>query len=145
MTSSFKNSMNARDVLHKSSRSLPPLFSFNLFLFMQHACLNLICHLLFDIDDDLCPAHLRVLVFSAASSLIIRFRLKVACVRRFLSAMAKHSVSAEKCFISIADDAHYPLDALTIPACYKDDLETVMIPEGLIQDRIKQLAHQVCF
>uniref|UniRef100_A0A914UQN5 Hypoxanthine phosphoribosyltransferase n=1 Tax=Plectus sambesii TaxID=2011161 RepID=A0A914UQN5_9BILA len=57
--------------------------------------------------------------------------------------MAKKLVGSENAFISIPDDHCYPLDALTIPACYKDDLQTVMIPEGLIQDRIKQLAHQI--
>lgn len=47
-------------------------------------------------------------------------------------------------FISIADDFHgYPLDMFCIPKHYEDDLQSVLIPSGFIQDRIERLARDI--
>lgn len=47
-------------------------------------------------------------------------------------------------FLKISDDSTgYPIDMLSIPAHYKDDLESVMIPYGLIMDRTESIANQI--
>lgn len=30
-----------------------------------------------------------------------------------------------------------------VPKCYEGDLSSIIIPEGLINDRLKQLAHEI--
>lgn len=37
----------------------------------------------------------------------------------------------------------YPIDLLSIPGHYRDDLESVMIPYGLIMDRTESIANQI--
>ncbi|GFS12319.1 hypoxanthine-guanine phosphoribosyltransferase, partial [Elysia marginata] len=57
------------------------------------------------------------------------------------SAQAK---SSSKSFIQIADDEKgYPLDQFCIPKHYEEDLERVLIPEGLINDRTERLARDI--
>lgn len=47
-------------------------------------------------------------------------------------------------FIKIADDfPGYSQDMFCIPKHYEDDLESVLIPSGIIQDRIERLARDI--
>jgi len=47
-------------------------------------------------------------------------------------------------FINIPDDFHkYPVDQVCIPKHYENDLETVMIPKGLVLDRVEKLAKDI--
>jgi hypoxanthine phosphoribosyltransferase len=47
-------------------------------------------------------------------------------------------------FISIADDfPGYSLDMFCIPKHYEDDVQSVLIPSGFIQDRIERLARDI--
>ncbi|MFH4974249.1 hypothetical protein AB6A40_000958 [Gnathostoma spinigerum] len=45
--------------------------------------------------------------------------------------------------IFIPDDMEFVLDSFIIPRCYHDDLASVIIPKGLITDRIKRLAYEI--
>ena len=45
--------------------------------------------------------------------------------------------------MNIATDLVFPLDKFCIPRHYKDDLDYVMIPHGLIQDRVEKLAEEI--
>ncbi|KAK3726660.1 hypothetical protein RRG08_016969 [Elysia crispata] len=52
--------------------------------------------------------------------------------------------ASAKSFIKIADDEKgYPLDQFCIPKHYEEDLERVLIPEGLINDRTERLARDI--
>eukprot|EP00042_Codosiga_hollandica_P022848 m.87079 g.87079 ORF g.87079 m.87079 type:complete len:247 (+) comp50954_c0_seq1:225-965(+) len=47
-------------------------------------------------------------------------------------------------FIRLADNFEgYSLDMFAIPTHYQDDLETILIPNGLIRDRIEKLSHYI--
>ncbi|XP_046569902.1 hypoxanthine-guanine phosphoribosyltransferase-like isoform X1 [Haliotis rubra] len=51
---------------------------------------------------------------------------------------------AEEKYIKIADDYQgYPLDMFCIPKHYEQDLQHVLIPSGLINDRIERLARDI--
>ncbi|XP_046371046.2 hypoxanthine-guanine phosphoribosyltransferase isoform X5 [Haliotis rufescens] len=51
---------------------------------------------------------------------------------------------AEEKYIKIADDYQgYPLDMFCIPKHYEQDLQHVLIPSGLIDDRIERLARDI--
>ncbi|KAI9188246.1 hypothetical protein H9P43_002637 [Blastocladiella emersonii ATCC 22665] len=41
------------------------------------------------------------------------------------------------------DDKGYPLNQFVIPSHYKDDVENILIPHGLIHDRIERLARDI--
>ncbi|CAD5206897.1 unnamed protein product [Bursaphelenchus okinawaensis] len=45
--------------------------------------------------------------------------------------------------VDIPDDVEYNTSLFLVPNCYKDDLKSVIIPKGLIQDRIRQLAREI--
>ncbi|OZC05964.1 putative hypoxanthine phosphoribosyltransferase [Onchocerca flexuosa] len=45
--------------------------------------------------------------------------------------------------ISIPDDAEFKLESFILPKCYYGDLKSVLIPKGLICDRIKCLAQEI--
>jgi len=45
--------------------------------------------------------------------------------------------------ISIPDDLELSTDSFIVPGCYRSDLKSVIIPEGLIRDRIKRLAQEI--
>ena len=45
--------------------------------------------------------------------------------------------------LHIADDAAYPLDCVSIPPQYKGFLANVLLPHGLILDRIEKLAEDI--
>jgi hypoxanthine phosphoribosyltransferase len=45
--------------------------------------------------------------------------------------------------VTVPDDLEYQIDHFLVPGCYNGDLKAVIIPEGLIRDRIKQLAHEI--
>lgn len=45
--------------------------------------------------------------------------------------------------ISISDDMEFKLESFLIPHCYYNDLSSVIIPKGLIRDRIKRLAQEI--
>ena len=44
---------------------------------------------------------------------------------------------------SIPDDFELPTAAFDIPACYDGDLSAVVIPEGMIKDRVRRLAADI--
>lgn len=46
--------------------------------------------------------------------------------------------------VSISDNAEYKLESFKLPQCYQGDLKAVLIPRGLITDRIKCLAQEIC-
>ncbi len=46
-------------------------------------------------------------------------------------------------WIDIQDNYSYPLSQFVIPHHYQDDLESVLIPYGLIQDRVAKLAEMI--
>jgi hypoxanthine phosphoribosyltransferase len=52
-------------------------------------------------------------------------------------------VSYENCIRICDDDEGIPIDLLCVPTHYKNDLENVMIPYGLIIDRTEALARQI--
>lgn len=39
----------------------------------------------------------------------------------------------------------YKLESFKLPQCYQGDLKAVLIPRGLITDRIKCLAQEICY
>uniref|UniRef100_A0A0R3RTU4 Hypoxanthine phosphoribosyltransferase n=1 Tax=Elaeophora elaphi TaxID=1147741 RepID=A0A0R3RTU4_9BILA len=45
--------------------------------------------------------------------------------------------------ISIPDNAEFKLESFVLPNCYYGDLKSVLIPKGLISDRIKCLAREI--
>ncbi|KAL3997750.1 hypoxanthine phosphoribosyltransferase [Acanthocheilonema viteae] len=45
--------------------------------------------------------------------------------------------------ISIPDDTEFKLESFMLPNCYYGDLKSVLIPKGLISDRIKCLAREI--
>uniref|UniRef100_A0A915DS14 non-specific serine/threonine protein kinase n=1 Tax=Ditylenchus dipsaci TaxID=166011 RepID=A0A915DS14_9BILA len=45
--------------------------------------------------------------------------------------------------VTIPDGLEYQTDQFLVPKCYEEDLSAVIIPEGLIHDRIKRLAHEI--
>ncbi|TKR63166.1 hypothetical protein L596_027031 [Steinernema carpocapsae] len=45
--------------------------------------------------------------------------------------------------ISIPDDYEMPTNSFIVPGCYRSDLKSVIIPEGLIRDRVKRLAQEI--
>ncbi|KAK0428894.1 hypothetical protein QR680_011070 [Steinernema hermaphroditum] len=45
--------------------------------------------------------------------------------------------------ISIPDSLEMPTNSFVVPGCYRDDLKSVIIPEGLIRDRVKRLAQEI--
>ena len=55
------------------------------------------------------------------------------------------TMSKKKNWIVIEDDDKgWDPEMFNIPALYKDSIDSVMIPEGLINDRIDKVAWQVC-
>ncbi|KAI9203264.1 phosphoribosyltransferase-like protein [Polychytrium aggregatum] len=52
-------------------------------------------------------------------------------------------MSAQKDWIDIKEGEGYPLQQFVLPSHYKEDLESVMIPYGLIRDRVGKLAHDI--
>lgn len=53
-------------------------------------------------------------------------------------------VSQKSAVIRIADDFHgYPLNAFCVPSHYNGDLENVLLPCGLILDRVERLAKDI--
>ena len=46
-------------------------------------------------------------------------------------------------WIVIKDKEGFPIDQFIVPFHYKDDLDSVLIPYGLIQDRTEKLAHDI--
>ncbi|EJW86110.1 phosphoribosyl transferase domain-containing protein [Wuchereria bancrofti] len=55
-------------------------------------------------------------------------------------AMEKGSKSSR---ISIPDNTEFKLESFVLPNCYCGDLKSVLIPKGLISDRIKCLAQEI--
>jgi hypoxanthine phosphoribosyltransferase len=45
--------------------------------------------------------------------------------------------------VTIPDGLQYDTDLFLVPECYKNDITGVIIPAGMIQDRIKQLATEI--
>ncbi|KAI1712852.1 phosphoribosyl transferase domain-containing protein [Ditylenchus destructor] len=45
--------------------------------------------------------------------------------------------------VTIPDGQEYDANHFLVPRCYEGDLSAVIIPEGLIRDRIKRLAHDI--
>ncbi|CAI4227636.1 unnamed protein product [Auanema sp. JU1783] len=43
----------------------------------------------------------------------------------------------------IPDDFELPVNAFDIPKCYEGDLQAVVIPEGLVKDRVRRLAKDI--
>lgn len=45
--------------------------------------------------------------------------------------------------VTIHDESEYDVNSFLIPGCYHGDLKSVVIPEGLVHDRIKKLAYEI--
>jgi hypothetical protein len=45
--------------------------------------------------------------------------------------------------VTIPDSLEYDTAQFLVPQCYEDDLRGVLISEGMIKDRIKQLAREI--
>jgi len=45
--------------------------------------------------------------------------------------------------VPVPDELEYETSLFLVPGCYRSDLKSVIIPEGLIRDRIKQLAREI--
>jgi len=45
--------------------------------------------------------------------------------------------------LTVVDGASYDCSLFSIPNCYKGDLSAVMIPEGMIKDRVKRMAWEI--
>ncbi|EGD77954.1 hypoxanthine phosphoribosyltransferase 1 [Salpingoeca rosetta] len=51
---------------------------------------------------------------------------------------------AKRPFIRVPDEsAAYSLDSFCIPAHYKNDLEEIVLPHGIVQDRIQRMARDI--
>jgi hypoxanthine phosphoribosyltransferase len=48
-----------------------------------------------------------------------------------------------KNWITIDDNSLYPIEHFKIPAHYSNDLDSVLIPYGFIQDRVEKVAHDI--
>lgn len=58
--------------------------------------------------------------------------------------MTRSKMTAKDC-ITISDDFEgYSLEMFCLPKHYEDDVESIMIPKGLICDRIERLARNIC-
>ncbi|KAI9360799.1 phosphoribosyltransferase-like protein [Zopfochytrium polystomum] len=57
--------------------------------------------------------------------------------------MAAVSTTTEPRWIDVQDSMTFPLSCLTIPTHYQEDLSSVMIPHGLIADRVEKLAQDI--
>ncbi|XP_068715930.1 hypoxanthine-guanine phosphoribosyltransferase-like isoform X1 [Montipora foliosa] len=53
-------------------------------------------------------------------------------------------MAAEDCIKIFDDYEGYSLDMFCLPKHYEDDLESILIPKGLICDRIERLARNIC-
>uniref|UniRef100_A0A914GTK5 Phosphoribosyltransferase domain-containing protein n=1 Tax=Globodera rostochiensis TaxID=31243 RepID=A0A914GTK5_GLORO len=51
--------------------------------------------------------------------------------------------SAERRALVVEDGAGHPLSLFSVPDCYCADIDSVLIPHGLIHDRIRQLATEI--
>uniref|UniRef100_A0A183BIW8 Pribosyltran domain-containing protein n=1 Tax=Globodera pallida TaxID=36090 RepID=A0A183BIW8_GLOPA len=51
--------------------------------------------------------------------------------------------SAERRALVVEDGAGHPLSLFSVPNCYCADIDSVLIPHGLIHDRIRQLATEI--
>ena len=47
------------------------------------------------------------------------------------------------CYLCVYQFLKLNLDSFSIPSCYKDDLSAVIIPSGMIEDRVKALAYEI--
>ncbi|XP_013410329.1 hypoxanthine-guanine phosphoribosyltransferase [Lingula anatina] len=56
----------------------------------------------------------------------------------------KASMAGNDCVVIPDDWQGYKLDLFCIPKHYEDDLEDIMIPSGLIDDRVERLARNIC-
>uniref|UniRef100_A0A7E4ZUJ7 Hypoxanthine phosphoribosyltransferase n=1 Tax=Panagrellus redivivus TaxID=6233 RepID=A0A7E4ZUJ7_PANRE len=45
--------------------------------------------------------------------------------------------------VPIPDDLEFDTNLFLLPGCYQNDLKSVIIPEGFVRDRVKQLAHEI--
>uniref|UniRef100_A0A914Q220 Hypoxanthine phosphoribosyltransferase n=1 Tax=Panagrolaimus davidi TaxID=227884 RepID=A0A914Q220_9BILA len=45
--------------------------------------------------------------------------------------------------VTIPDNLEYDTDLFVVPGCYREDIKSVIIPAGMIHDRIKQLATEI--
>ncbi|RUS77408.1 hypothetical protein EGW08_014827 [Elysia chlorotica] len=73
-----------------------------------------------------------------------RFRCSVAGLSPNMTTNSMKINTSGKSFIKIADDDKgYHLDQFCIPKHYEEDLERVLIPEGLIYDRTERLARDI--
>lgn len=46
-------------------------------------------------------------------------------------------------WIEISESNGYPIEQFIVPDHYKNDLDSVLIPYGLVQDRTEKLAHDI--
>lgn len=49
----------------------------------------------------------------------------------------------EKEKLSLRKEFQFKLESFVIPHCYDEDLSSILIPQGLIVDRVKRLAQEV--
>ncbi|CEF64701.1 Phosphoribosyltransferase domain and Hypoxanthine phosphoribosyl transferase family-containing protein [Strongyloides ratti] len=52
-------------------------------------------------------------------------------------------MSNSKQIVRISDDLEFSIDSFVTPGCYEGDLSCIVIPEGLVVDRVKKLAHEI--
>uniref|UniRef100_A0A0N5BFV2 Hypoxanthine phosphoribosyltransferase n=1 Tax=Strongyloides papillosus TaxID=174720 RepID=A0A0N5BFV2_STREA len=52
-------------------------------------------------------------------------------------------MSSSEQIISIPDNLEFSIDSFITPGCYEGDLSSIIIPEGLVVDRVKKLAHEI--
>uniref|UniRef100_A0A0N4ZXY4 Hypoxanthine phosphoribosyltransferase n=1 Tax=Parastrongyloides trichosuri TaxID=131310 RepID=A0A0N4ZXY4_PARTI len=45
--------------------------------------------------------------------------------------------------VKIPDNLEFSIDSFITPGCYEGDLSSIVIPEGLVVDRVKKLAHEL--
>ena len=45
--------------------------------------------------------------------------------------------------VPVPNELEYETNLFLVPGCYQNDLKSVIIPEGLIRDRVKQLAREI--
>eukprot|EP01137_Pigoraptor_chileana_P000798 Opistho-2@37527 len=56
----------------------------------------------------------------------------------------KKDAPSKPSYVSIPDNfPGYPLDVFSIPQHYENDVSSILIPHGLILDRIEKLAHEI--
>ncbi|VDO45109.1 unnamed protein product [Onchocerca flexuosa] len=74
---------------------------------------------------------------------MLHSRIPCKCLKDYFGGKKDMGKDSNSTRISIPDDAEFKLESFILPKCYYGDLKSVLIPKGLICDRIKCLAQEI--